>query len=89
MNCIDPSVTDENDPCSIEPTLDPLASANGFTPYPDITRYAPPFIERYRAAQRIRVERIDLRAETLIAERMAAKLRSKASANRTDALRGP
>jgi hypothetical protein len=88
LNCIDPSVTDENDPFAIDPALDPLASANGYAPHPSITRYAPSFIDRYRAAQRARVERIDQIARALIADRMAARSRNKASPNSADALRG-
>jgi hypothetical protein len=88
LNCIDPSVTDENDPFAIDPALDPLASANGYAPHPAITRYAPPFIDSYRAAQRARVERIDGIAKALIADRMAAKSRNKAGPNAVDALRG-
>jgi hypothetical protein len=88
LNCIDPSVTDEGDPFAITPTLDPLASANGYAPHPAITRYAPAFIESYRAAQRARVERIDRIARALIADRMAARNRNKAGPNAGDALRG-
>jgi alpha-beta hydrolase superfamily lysophospholipase len=48
---LDPSVTDENDPLSVDPALDPFNAENG-----------PPFDEafqhRYRAAQRERNERI-------------------------------
>lgn len=88
IHCIDPSVSDEDDPFSIDAALDSLASTNGYAPYPAVTRYAPTFIERYRAAQRARVERIDRRAKTLIAERMASRSRNKASPNADDALRG-
>jgi hypothetical protein len=88
LNCIDPSVIDENDPLSVDEALDPLASANGYLAHPAVTRYAPLFIERYRAAQRSRVERIDERARASIAERMAARNRNKASADPRDARRG-
>lgn len=47
----DPSVTDENDPASVDPALDMYAEANG-------PPYAPEFLERYRAAQVARNERI-------------------------------
>jgi hypothetical protein len=88
LNCIDPSVMDENDPLAIDPALDPLASANGYAPHPGITRYASPFIERYHAAQCARVQRLDHIAKSLIADRMAARSRNKANPNGGDALRG-
>ncbi len=88
LNCIDPSVTDEDNPFSIDVALNSLASTNGYAPYPAVTRYAPSFIERYRAAQRARVERIDQRAKRLITDRMAARSRNKAGPNADDALRG-
>jgi pimeloyl-ACP methyl ester carboxylesterase len=48
---LDPSVTDESDPLSCDPSLDPFNPANG-PPYPA------EFQARYRAAQRARNERI-------------------------------
>jgi pimeloyl-ACP methyl ester carboxylesterase len=47
----DPSVTDETDPTSIDPSLNMYDPANG-------PPYAPEFVERYRAAQRERNDRI-------------------------------
>ena len=48
---LDPSMTDENDPLSLDPSLDMYNPANG-------PPYAPDFVERYRASQRARNDRI-------------------------------
>jgi hypothetical protein len=50
-NWLDPSVTDERDPLSADPGLDPFNPANG-------PPYSAGFQRRYRAAQRARNERI-------------------------------
>lgn len=74
MNMIDPSVVDEDDPFSVDTSLDPFAAANGFKDGKDGgASYNPEFLERYRAAQRTRVERIDAKARALIKARMAAR----------------
>lgn len=48
---LDPSVTDENDPLSVDPSLDMYAKENG-------PPYSADFVSRYRAAQVARNERI-------------------------------
>ena len=75
MNAIDPSVCDERDAFSVDASLDPFSAANGFTGSPDGADYAPAFVERYRAAQRARVEALDTLAFQRIAERLEARRR--------------
>ena len=86
LHCIDGSVADEGDPLSTVPELDIFAAANGFREPPNSSEYSSEFLDRYRQAQRDRVARIDAHARFLIAERIEAKKRLKAS-NRTADLR--
>jgi pimeloyl-ACP methyl ester carboxylesterase len=83
MNCIDPSVSDEADPLSVDPVLDPLSPANGYAGAKE-TRYTADFIARFRVAQRDRVARIDAMARLMIERRMAARKRVKTSGASTD-----
>jgi pimeloyl-ACP methyl ester carboxylesterase len=50
-NWLDPSVTDESDPLSVDPALDPFSPENG-------PPYSEDFQRKYRAAQRARNEKI-------------------------------
>jgi hypothetical protein len=59
LDGIDPSVTDENDPLSLDPALDMYNPANGFKQPPAASRYAPEFVDRYRAGQLARVARLN------------------------------
>lgn len=73
MNGIDPSVTDESDPFSLESTLDPFSADNGFLMPPESSTYSPEFVQRYRQAQTERVMRLDNDARKLINERVEAR----------------
>jgi hypothetical protein len=65
MGCIDPSVTDELDPLSVDPALDAFSVEGG--------RFDTAFIEKYRKAQVERVRRLDEKARALVARRQEAR----------------
>jgi pimeloyl-ACP methyl ester carboxylesterase len=88
MNCIDPSVINEVDPLSLEPSLDFLDPDNGYAPGRQGASYPTDFVERFRAAQRERIGRLDATARDLIESRMQARARAKSSGTRTDRIRG-
>lgn len=75
LHCIDPSVTDESDPMSVDPALDMFSRENGFADPPGSSRYREDFLHAYRAAQKDRIARIDARAAELAAEASRARAR--------------
>lgn len=66
LDNLDPSVVDENDPLSCDPTLDMYNPANGYREPPLSSSYTPEFLDRYRAAQITRCERLDATARALV-----------------------
>ena len=75
LHAIDASVTDERDPLSCDPALDPYDAANGFVEPPGETHYDADFLERYRVGQRARVDRIDALARERVQRRREARAR--------------
>ncbi|RKE36364.1 hypothetical protein B0G76_2535 [Paraburkholderia sp. BL23I1N1] len=73
LGCIDPSVTDETDPLSVDESLNPFNPANGYSREAGATRYSAEFATRYRQAQRDRVARLDQIARAQIAARQEAR----------------
>jgi pimeloyl-ACP methyl ester carboxylesterase len=78
MGSLDAAVVDENDPFATDPALDMYDERNGFRKPPEASRYAPDWLERYRAAQRARVARIDAIARRHVEETAMARMAMRA-----------
>lgn len=68
QEAIDPSVADELDPRLTNEALDMYHPDNGFVQPPAPSSYSEMFVQRYRKAQRARVERLDDIAHAMIDE---------------------
>jgi hypothetical protein len=73
MQMIDPSVLDESNPLSCDAVLDPFNPDNGYRDPPASSCYPAEFVQRYRQAQRERVERLDAVARQRLAQRAEAR----------------
>ena len=77
LDCIDPSVVDEDDALSIDERLSAFAPENGFRDPPESSSYSPEFVVEYRTAQHARMTRIDAHARQLLFRKTEARERLK------------
>lgn len=73
QDMLDPSVTDERDPFARDPDLDMYDPGNGFRVPVTGIRYDAAFVERYRAAQLHRVQRLDELARAALSAQARAR----------------
>jgi hypothetical protein len=77
QDCLDPSVIDESNPLSVDPSLDMYDPANGFREPPERSEYSDEFLEGFRAGQRDRMKRLDAKAHDIISEQNRYKAKMK------------
>lgn len=77
LNSLDPSVVAENDPMSVDSSLDPFSAENGYDVEARKGHYSQEFVQRYRAAQLVRAEKLDAHARELIGRKQEARKRVK------------
>lgn len=68
---IDPSLTDEDDPTSLDPSLDMYNPANGFRIPPEPSKYSKEFLERFEKGQQARRQRVVDKALAIFRERQS------------------
>ncbi len=66
---IDPSVNDENNPTSLDTSLDMYNPANGFKTPPQSSKYSAEFLQRYKKAQQDRAWRLVRQAQSYIEDK--------------------
>jgi pimeloyl-ACP methyl ester carboxylesterase len=81
MEQIDPSVVDENNPALTDNSLDMYNPANGYRGPEQAASYSKEFVQRYRAAQRDRVARLDALAHAHIAQQRLMARAAEGSAS--------
>ena len=66
---LDPSVVDEDDPLSVDPSLDHFDPANGYRIPPESSHYSEEFLKRFKAAQQARMDRLVAKAYEMVEEK--------------------
>jgi alpha-beta hydrolase superfamily lysophospholipase len=73
LHRLDPSVTNEADPLSVDACLDMYNPDNGFRTPPEPSLYSREFVKDYIAAQDVRMRRLIARARELVRDQQVAR----------------